>query len=126
MRVSCCGGCVQKLERLLEDAEAGLEENSDRVGVMGEHLQNVQTELTYTQVRPNSPGARRARPPPPLERRRVTSSDLEWPRVALNGPAGLLPSAARHHPSWQAADRAVVRRMCRRAQTILCMCDLTP
>jgi hypothetical protein len=43
---------VQKLERLLEDAEGGLEENGDRVGVMDEHLKNVQTELTYTQVRP--------------------------------------------------------------------------
>mmetsp|Transcript_9124 Transcript_9124/g.17160 ORF Transcript_9124/g.17160 Transcript_9124/m.17160 type:complete len:907 (-) Transcript_9124:51-2771(-) len=45
---------VRDLERQLEATDVGLEENSDRVGIMEEHLKNVQQELKYTQNRVES------------------------------------------------------------------------
>ena len=41
----------QRLERQLEQVDQALEENNDRIGVMQEHLRNVQQELTYTESR---------------------------------------------------------------------------
>lgn len=42
---------MQALEKQLERVDGALEENQDRIGIMGEHLQNVQQELKYTQGR---------------------------------------------------------------------------
>lgn len=41
----------QDLEKQLEGAESSLMENSDRIKIMDEHLNNVQQELKYTQTR---------------------------------------------------------------------------
>ena len=45
------GSHKQALEKALERADAALDENQDRVGIMTEHLKNVQQELKYTQTR---------------------------------------------------------------------------
>jgi coiled-coil domain-containing protein 39 len=50
MRSSTFDVC-QVLEAQLESAEGSLEENSDRISIMDEHLKNVQQELKYTQSR---------------------------------------------------------------------------
>lgn len=42
---------MQKLERRLERTERALEQNTDRLHIMDEHLRNVQQELKYTQSR---------------------------------------------------------------------------
>lgn len=42
---------VQRLEKQLQQVDAALEEHGGRVGVMHEHLKNVQQELTYTESR---------------------------------------------------------------------------
>jgi peptidoglycan hydrolase CwlO-like protein len=42
---------LQSLEKQLDRVDGALEENQDRVGIMEEHLQNVQQELKYTQGR---------------------------------------------------------------------------
>jgi len=39
------------LEKQLDRVDGALEENQDRIGIMEEHLQNVQQELKYTQGR---------------------------------------------------------------------------
>lgn len=44
-------GCSQKLEKQLELVDVAVEENSGRIGVMAEHLKNVQQEITYTESR---------------------------------------------------------------------------
>lgn len=41
----------QNLEKALEKADGAVEENSDRISIMEEHLRNVQQELKYTQSR---------------------------------------------------------------------------
>mmetsp|Transcript_20436 Transcript_20436/g.66353 ORF Transcript_20436/g.66353 Transcript_20436/m.66353 type:complete len:909 (-) Transcript_20436:163-2889(-) len=42
---------IRGLEKEREQSDAALEENKDRVGIMNEHLRNVQQELVYTQSR---------------------------------------------------------------------------
>ncbi|GAX79427.1 hypothetical protein CEUSTIGMA_g6868.t1 [Chlamydomonas eustigma] len=42
---------VRDLEKQLEQTESLLSENGDRIGIMNEHLSNVQQELKYTQSR---------------------------------------------------------------------------
>ncbi|KAF5827559.1 coiled-coil domain-containing protein 39 [Dunaliella salina] len=45
---------VRALEKQLDRVDGALEENQDRIGIMEEHLQNVQQELKYTQGRVES------------------------------------------------------------------------
>mmetsp|Transcript_5128 Transcript_5128/g.9691 ORF Transcript_5128/g.9691 Transcript_5128/m.9691 type:complete len:950 (+) Transcript_5128:130-2979(+) len=45
---------IQASERQLEALEAAIEENSDRINIMEDHLKNVQQELVYTQSRVDS------------------------------------------------------------------------
>lgn len=49
--VCICMGSCQDLEKQLEQTENQLSENADRIGIMDEHLSNVQQELKYTQSR---------------------------------------------------------------------------
>ena len=42
---------MQDLEKQLEGTDGLLDENSDRINIMSEHLSNVQQELKYTQGR---------------------------------------------------------------------------
>lgn len=42
---------MQALEQHLQQVDLELEENAGRVGVMDEHLKNVQQEITYAQHR---------------------------------------------------------------------------
>ena len=46
----------QALETQLEGYEGAIEENSDRINIMEEHLKNVQQELVYTQTRVGGSG----------------------------------------------------------------------
>ena len=46
-----CMRAWQDLEKQLEQTENQLSENADRIGIMDEHLNNVQQELKYTQSR---------------------------------------------------------------------------
>lgn len=50
----------QALEKQLEGLNVALEENSSRMGVMGEHLKNVEQEIAYTEqrVRKDTPNTR--------------------------------------------------------------------
>jgi peptidoglycan hydrolase CwlO-like protein len=43
--------CLQSLEKQLQQIDLTLEENGGRIGVMDEHLKNVQQEITYTESR---------------------------------------------------------------------------
>eukprot|EP00879_Flechtneria_rotunda_P003815 GHRR01004055.1.p1 GENE.GHRR01004055.1~~GHRR01004055.1.p1 ORF type:complete len:980 (+),score=386.14 GHRR01004055.1:396-3335(+) len=42
---------IRGLEKQLQQLDLSVEENAGRVGVMGEHLKNVQQEITYTESR---------------------------------------------------------------------------
>jgi hypothetical protein len=42
---------MQSLEKQLQQIDLTLEENGGRIGVMDEHLKNVQQEITYTESR---------------------------------------------------------------------------
>lgn len=42
---------IRRLERDLEVSQQALEENTDRITIMSEHLNNVKQELKYTQSR---------------------------------------------------------------------------
>lgn len=54
----CCTCCtLQTLEKQLETTDSALTENSDRIQIMTEHLNNVQQELKYTQSRVRAPAA---------------------------------------------------------------------
>ena len=53
----------QDLEKQLEQTEGQLSENADRIGIMDEHLSNVQQELKYTQSRVRPDGRKHAGQP---------------------------------------------------------------
>lgn len=63
--MGCWGVCthcdasmlLQGLEKSLEQTETQLAENGDRIGIMSEHLNNVQQEIKYTQSRVRTMGA---------------------------------------------------------------------
>lgn len=42
---------LQLISSIIPKHQVALEENTDRIGIMTEHLQNVQQEITYTQSR---------------------------------------------------------------------------
>jgi len=42
---------LQSLDKQLQQLDVSLEENTGRIGVMDEHLKNVQQEITYTESR---------------------------------------------------------------------------
>jgi hypothetical protein len=46
---------LQSLEKQLQQIDLTLEENGGRIGVMDEHLKNVQQEITYTESRVSAP-----------------------------------------------------------------------
>lgn len=53
----CTCFTLQTLEKQLETTDSALTENSDRIQIMTEHLNNVQQELKYTQSRVRAPAA---------------------------------------------------------------------
>ncbi|KAF8063069.1 CCDC39 [Scenedesmus sp. PABB004] len=69
---------IRALERQLAQVDAALEENGGRIGVMDEHLKNVQQEITYTESRV---GARAAAAP-----RRARVRALADPPSCLDAP----------------------------------------
>jgi hypothetical protein len=51
MQLHRCALWLQSLEKQLQQIDLTLEENGGRIGVMDEHLKNVQQEITYTESR---------------------------------------------------------------------------
>ena len=56
---------MQSVEHELETLEAAIEENSERMKVMREHLKNVQQEIKYTETRVGRHAIWLPPPPPP-------------------------------------------------------------